>query len=224
MEEQVGTNQINGVSSEKEIHELIQKEYIFYSEEVKPWVDGVEISFGATPDGLLNEIRNFMGHISEAAINTKISFPLRVANVADAHKHLRRILLDCYKLMCIYNQDVIKGFYKKFRFYDLSEVDDGNFLVNLRNYKKKAESAFQNAKRNEGTGKNRDDLNEEKLGKVYEEYSMAYNCYAETVTYIEDHYDGILRVVHKHILGKFLSVMGWAISILLAIFSLCHGK
>ncbi len=56
------------MTNQEKIQTLIEREYTFYSEELKPYIDAVEVYFGAVPDGLLNEIRKFVGHISSATI------------------------------------------------------------------------------------------------------------------------------------------------------------
>ncbi len=42
--------------------------------------------------------------------------------------HMRRIYLDCYKLMCIWFRDYIKKFHKKYFFLDWQNVTDGDFI------------------------------------------------------------------------------------------------
>lgn len=201
-----------------DVQERINKEYEFYRNELKPFVDLVEVYFGAIPDSVLNETRNFVGHISSAAVETKNSNELRLKEVEAAHTHLRRILLDCYKLMCIHQQDYIKNFKKQFRYFNLSDVDDGDFLIKLKNYTDTADDNFKIAKNADNTGKNESGSGE--LEEVYEKYCIAYNTYTEAVEYINSHFNGVLRVARKHILAKVFSVLGWAIGIVLAILSL----
>ena len=208
------------LSLEEEIQLKINKEYEFYSREVKPLVDLIEVYFGAIPDAVLNEARNFIGHIASAATETTKAPVLRLQDIEAAHTHLRRILLDCYKLMCIHQQDYIKKFKKEFKYFNISDVDDGNFLINLRKYSNDADEAFKVAKRADNTGKN--PRTPEELGEVYEKYCIAYNTYTNAVDYINDHFDGVLRVAHKHFFGKVISVLGWLIGIVLAILSLSN--
>lgn len=149
------------MTDQEKIQTLIEREYTFYSEELKPYIDAVEVYFGAVPDGLLNEIRKFVGHISSATIDVDDQPQTRVDNINAAHKHLRRILLDCYKLMCIYEQDYIKVFQRKYRFYNTNDVDDGNFDVKSHEKSRRASEAFKDAKKADSTGNN------DKLGRKY---------------------------------------------------------
>ena len=127
------------MTDQEKIQTLIEREYTFYSEELKPYIDAVEVYFGAVPDGLLNEIRKFVGHISSATIDVDDQPQTRVDNINAAHKHMRRILLDCYNLMCIY----------------------GNFDVKLHEKSRRASEAFKDAKKADSTGNN------DKLGRKY---------------------------------------------------------
>lgn len=206
------------VQTTEDIQDRINNEYKFYCNEIKPKIDLVEVYYGAVPDALLNEIRNFIGHISNAAIQNEDTIQFRIKNIDAAHTHLRRILLDCYKLMCIHQQDYIKEFNRKFKYYNISDVDDGKFLITLKNLFDSANNAFKDAKNADSTGKNEKDPNE--LGDVYEKYCVAYNKYCETVQYINDHFDGVLRIAHKHVLGKVIAVLGWIITCVLAILTL----
>lgn len=204
--------------SEELLFERVQEEYEFYCKSLKPLVDVVEVYYGAIPDSVLNEIRNFVGHISVASINTNESIELRFENIKAAHTHLRRILLDCYKLMCIHQQDYIKGFNKKFKYFNISDVDDGQFLINLKKYSDEADKAFAEAKRFDSPGKN--EKKQGGLDEVYEKYANAYNQYCAAVEYIDCHFDGVLRIAHKHVLGKVFSILGWVITVILAILAL----
>lgn len=216
---------------EEKIQAFIETEYRFYSEELVPYIDLVEVYFGAIPDGLLNEMRKFTGHISSATIDKDDAPEVRIENINAAHTHLRRILLDCFKLMCIHQQDYIKTFQKKYKYYNTSDVDDGNFDVNLHKKSKSAEDAFKRAKDADNTGKNdksvrRYTLESDiptkenfvgELDEVYEKYCEAYNAFCEVTNYIDDHFEGVVRVAKKHIFSKIISFAGWAASIGLAI-------
>ena len=226
------------MTDQEKIQTLIEREYTFYSEELKPYIDAVEVYFGAVPDGLLNEIRKFVGHISSATIDVDDQPQTRVDNINAAHKHLRRILLDCYKLMCIYEQDYIKVFQRKYRFYNTNDVDDGNFDVKLHEKSRRASEAFKDAKKADSTGNNDklgrkyfldEDMSEQKsmvdeLDAVYEKYCVAYNALCEATTYIDEHYEGVVRVAKKHIMSTFFSVLGWVISIILSIVLFYLGR
>lgn len=223
--------------TEEKIQAFIECEYKFYSKDIIPYIDLVEVYFGAVPDGLLNEIRNFTGHISSAAIEKSDDTKVRIENINDAHRHLRRIFLDCLKLMCIHQQDYINTFQKKYRYYNTNDVDDGNFDVFLHKKSMEADKIFKSAKDTDNTGSNdktafRFSLDTEistdnivgALGLVYEKYCEAYNTYCEAVDYINKHYEGVVRVAKKHIFTTIATWAGWVISIALSVILFFLGK
>ncbi len=219
------------MTDNQKIQALIEQEYRFYTDEIIPFIDLVEVYFGAIPDGLLNEIRKFTGHISSATIEVNDKPAVRIENINAAHKHLRRILLDCYKLMCIHQQDYIKAFRKKYRFFNTRDVDDGKFDVELHKKSKKADQSFKTAKNADNTGKNDKSARSysvdsevpqsesivAELDDVYEKYCESYNAFCEAVNYIDEHYEGVVSVAKRHIFSTIISFLGWAIGIVLSI-------
>lgn len=199
----------------------LENEFFYYNNEIKPLVNLVEVYFRAIPDGVLNEVRKAFGHITSLAIEDKKTLEEKSEEIRDAHAHLRRVHLDCLKLMCIHQQDVIKGFKRKYRFYNLNDVDNGNFSVILNNYENESEELFLAAKNSDSTGKNSKSVSFDDYSNgqdsVYEDYCKAYNRFCDTVNYIDSNYEGVIRVARKHILSTILSFSGWAISIALAI-------
>ena len=171
----------------------------------------VEAYYVNAPDGLLNEVRCFLGHIVDAQLHTSDSFNDRISNIDAAHTHLRRILLDCYKLLIIYYQDYINAFNQKFRWVDLSDVKDGTFINEFDNLKKIALDSFLEAKKYDRIGKNHKET--EKDDVVYQKFQDAFNNYCDVKTYIDNNYKGINRVKHRSIKRKILAVGGWIVGI-----------
>ena len=203
------------------LEDKLKNEFSYYNQDIKPLVNLVEVYFRAVPDGMLNEVRKAFGHITSLTVEDDKGQDRQTEEIKDAHAHLRRVHLDCLKLMCIHQQDEIKGFKRKYRFYNLNDVDNGNFSVNLHDYEKDAETKFLIAKNSDSTGKNSKAVSYDdyKSGNdtVYENYCIAYNTFCEAVDYIYSNYEGVIRVAHKHIRSKIISVVGWIISIVLAI-------
>ena len=108
--------------------QAIEDAYSFYAQELKQMVDMVEMHYDAIPDGMLSEIRSMTGHMCDATIRKNEPLENRVANVNSAVTHMRRIYLDCYKLMCIWCRNYIKKFHKKYFFLDWQSVTDGDFM------------------------------------------------------------------------------------------------
>ena len=190
----------------------IKKEYDFYQKEVKPVVDLVELLYDAIPKGLLNEVRSFTGHICDASIRNDISVEKRLANVNNAHSHLRRIILDCYKLMCLWYREEIRIFDKKYRWSDLADVRDGEFVPEYSHLKKEAKNAFLDAKKAERPGNNDRDKADD-LGKVYHKYLSAYNAYVAVYDYLDKCDSAVRRAAHKDTRRKVVAVLGWIVGI-----------
>lgn len=188
------------------VQAAIHKEYELYRTEVKILIDMVEVECNRTPDGILNDIKSFTGHIVDAALDKKASLDRRMGNIEDAHSHLRRVMLDCYKILCICSRKRIERFVKTHRFCDITAVDDGEFPTKLHDYTEKAKKAHKEAKKLERTGKN-DIEDKAGLGLVYEAYRDTYNCYCDTLKYIEDHRKGIIRLTRKHIIKTIITAV-----------------
>ena len=135
------------------LEDKLKNEFSYYNQEIKPLVNLVEVYFRAVPDGVLNEVRKAFGHITSLTVEDDKGQDRQTEEIKGAHAHLRRVHLDCLKLMCIHQQDEIKGFKRKYRFYNLNDVDNGNFSVNLHDYEKDAETKFLIAKNSDSTGK-----------------------------------------------------------------------
>lgn len=205
-------------SVDTEISELIRSEYVFYREEVKPFTDAVDLAFDRIPDGMLSEIRDFVGHLADAATDSDCPKEARMGNIRDAHTHLRRVLLDCYKLLCISLRDSIKDFDRQYRWSNLSDVQDGKFVPNYTKLKQAAKYAAKAAKKAERLGRN--DKSESGLGEVYEKYLAAYNAYCDVTDYIEQNIEFVQRAAHKDVRRTIFSVLGWGISIAFAIWGI----
>ena len=206
---------MNDLVTEEKIEALITNEYEFYNSTVKLFISMVEVAYEAIPDGMLNDIRCFMGHISDAKIRVSDKLTFREENIKAAHNHLRRILLDCYKLLIIDMQKYIKQFNKQFRWFNLNDVNNGNFCVDFAKLINEAEKAFIEAKNQERTGKN--DRDKEDLGKVYSCYEDAFNKFCEVRKFIDNSYDAVVRIARKQCVGKILGFLGWTIGIAVSI-------
>lgn len=205
-----------GFDPEQTIIEAIRKEYKYYCSDVKFWVDMVEVYYDHTPDGLAYEVRAFAGHIGDALIRTDRPVEDRLKNVQDAHTHLRRIILDCLKTVGIWQRDQFKAFDKKYRWTDLSDVNDGKFSPAYAALKKKAYSSFRRAKEMERPGKN--DQNAAFSDDVYVLYFETYNANSEVLKYLDEHSEAIDRVAHRSVTAKIITGVSLLVGIAGTIF------
>lgn len=195
-----------------EVLEAVRKEYYIYCYDVKQYVDMVEMYFDATPSGLAYEVRAFTGHIGDAIIRTDQSLDQRIKNVEDAHSHLRRITLDCLKMIGIWQRDQVKAFDKKYRWTDLSDVNDGNFVKTYSARKKHAQECFHHAKSAERPGKN--DQNSVDSENVYKLYLDMYNANTEVLKFLDDSCDAVARVAARSKRQKIINVICLILGIL----------
>ena len=196
--------------------QAIEDAYSFYAQELKQMVDMVEMHYDAIPDGMLSEIRSMTGHMCDATIRKNEPLENRVANVNSAVTHMRRIYLDCYKLMCIWFRNYIKKFHKKYFFLDWQSVTDGDFIRKFSALEKDAKNNYKKAKDSERPGKNDRDK-ENNLGEVYLAYMEAFNSYIEIVDYIEENEERVERAAHNDHRKTVISFLGWIIGIIATI-------
>ncbi len=195
---------------EDEIFKRVEEEYLYYNG-IKKLVDKVGVAFEAMPEGLLLEVRAFTGHISDAITIKNDSQEDRLDNISSAHHHLRRIELDCYKTLCVFEFNKIEEFERKYRFYNLSDVDDGNFVQNLDNLKQEAKEASEKAKSLDLNGNN--SKQGQAFDELYDAYQDAFNKYCNVTKYIDDHRNGASRIAKQHLFFKIAGVAGWVVSI-----------
>jgi hypothetical protein len=200
--------------------EAVESVYAFYANELKGMVDLVELHYDAIPDGMLSEIRSMTGHLCDATIRKDMPCESRLENVRSAETHMRRVYLDCFKLMCIWYRNYISRFEKKFFFIDWQNITDGDFIRELSIKRNKAKNEFKEAKKLEKPGKNDRDRENDNLGEVYELYMRAYNSYLDVYDYIENNLDKVERSAHNDRRKSFLSKLGWLISFVLAVISI----
>lgn len=196
-----------------EILELVKAEYLFYEEDVTNALNETLLMYDRLPDGMLSDIRDCFGHLCDAVTRTTQDVEKRRANVENAHKHLRRFILDCYKLQCIWYRHQLEAFDQKYRWSNLSDVHDGEFRPEYTRLKGEAKKAFRAAQKIERPGNNDRAEELERLEDVYALYEGALAAYAEALVYVEDAMPAVERAAHKDTRRTVLSVLGWIIGI-----------
>lgn len=192
---------------------LVNAEYRFYMEDVTNVLNDTTLMYDQLPDGMLGDIRDCFGHLCDAVMRTDQPLEKRCSNIDNAHNHLRRFILDCYKLQCIWYRDQLRDFDDKYRWSDLSDVRDGQFRSEYTRLKGAAKNAFQEAQRAERPGNN-DRIEElEHLDDVYALYEKALVAYLEAFLYVEETLPAVERAAHKDTRRTVISVLGWIIGI-----------
>lgn len=91
------------------------------------------------PIEILNEVRAIMSHIAKCYEITNEE--LIQKNIGKAKSHMKRCVLDCYKYLCLAYSDYYENFVHKYRFTDLTVVDNGEFWSDLCETVSKAKSS-----------------------------------------------------------------------------------
>lgn len=212
-----------------EIFGLANAEYRFYQKDVIDALNDTLLMYDKLPDAMLGDIRDCFGHICDAVTRTDQPLEKRRSNINNAHNHLRRFILDCYKLQCIWFRQQLRAFDRKYRWSDLSDVHDGQFRPEYTRLKADAKDAFKMAQRVERPGNNDraeeqerledDDGAEERkhLEDVYALYEKALKAYGDALEYVEKSMPAVERAAHKDTRRTVFSVLGWVIGIGLAV-------
>lgn len=186
--------------------ERVGKLYAQYRSVVKPLLADVEAEFERFPTPIYNEVRSFTDHLSrcftdEGQIKDEGTIK---SQCESAGHHLKRAILDCYKLLIIASRKRIEKFEKSVRYLDLRTVDsDGEFGYKFNKGFQEAKRLVRDAKRVEATA---DDL------ATYEAYQAAHNAYTE----IEDHLDVSAPMIRRARFRFFTGKLGWIITSVLS--------
>lgn len=104
--------------------------YSEYNEEIAPLIAEIELRYENFPVAILNEVRSFTTHISRCTLSNEYRYD---SELEKASRHILRMKLDCYKYLCFslqLKQDL--DFSKKFLNVDLSNVNNGEFVLQYR--------------------------------------------------------------------------------------------
>lgn len=132
----------------EEYQKQIADIYKQYQQTVKPYVAQLEVMENEFPIEILNEVRAIMSHIAKCYEITNEE--LIQKNIGKAKSHMKRCVLDCYKYLCLAYSDYYENFVHKYRFTDLTVVDNGEFWSDLCETVSKAKKQLILAKQKEG--------------------------------------------------------------------------
>ncbi|MBN2619003.1 MAG: hypothetical protein JXR64_11890 [Spirochaetales bacterium] len=180
--------------------EKLKELFETYNEALKPLIAEVEVCYEEFPSPVFNEIRAFNDHIARCFIvSTDIENEL-----SKSEGHLKRIILDCFKYLNVYNHNYFEVFDNRYKNVDLSTVKDGEFLKEYTVVKKKFKDSIREAKKNEG----RDML------KSFQLFEEAYNYSKDLVILIEDNHYKLWRSKAKFTSLKIVKIVLWLLSII----------
>ena len=181
--------------------------YNQYQYTVKPYVAQLEVMENEFPVEILNEVRAIMGHLAKCYETSEEKNIER--NIAKAQSHMKRCILDCYKYLCLSYSDYYKDFVHKYRYTDLSVLDNGEFLPKLSATMANAKKKLIAAKTKESTV--------EDVEEAYSEFEDAFQEYHKVYELIENSNRHLLKLKRKTFWKWVSSAVAWLIPIILSI-------
>lgn len=164
------------MSFTSEHSDKLKQHYNQYLVSVRPLVTLIEARTHQFPVPILNEIRAFHDHIARCYQDHYTEEQIS-SEIDKAKSHIKRMLLDCFKMLCFYSNDQITKFEKQYENVDLTLVSNGEFANQLTLLSHKASKLIKEAKDAESIGN---------FSLTYELFEKAYNTYEELIQYIDD--------------------------------------
>lgn len=181
--------------------EKIRGLYKDYNAVIKPLIAEVEARIEQFPLPLFNEIRALHDHISrcytDGITDKQIS-----EETEKAHRHVVRIMLDCYKYLNLTLHDSLLLFERQTKHVDLTVLKDGTFYPAYKSLRIRAIQAVRKAKGLESVD----------TYSALDAYQESYNLYTE----LEQLLDEVTTDVHwarvRFTVRKGMQVLLWILS------------
>ena len=206
----------------EEYQKQIADIYKQYQQTVKPYVAQLEVMENEFPIEILNEVRAIMSHIAKCYEITNEE--LIQKNIGKAKSHMKRCVLDCYKYLCLAYSDYYENFVHKYRFTDLTVVDNGEFWSDLCETVSKAKKQLILAKQKEGMVEDVEAqvhfFEKKQLcenSEIIKRFETAYNQYHRVYEIIENSYRHLIKLKRKTFWKVAISVLAWIIPLVLSI-------
>ena len=120
---------LNGYNIPIEEYDEIKEIFKLYLEVVCPYIIELESLDEEFPVEILNEIRGVTTHFAKYVCYNAPDE--RKENLKLAKSHIKRAILDCYKYMSVSFGEFYNNFKREYRNFDLREVDNGEFIIDL---------------------------------------------------------------------------------------------
>ena len=181
--------------------------YNKYNHVIKPLNAEIEVRFESFPISIFNEIRAFNDHVSrcylkpdnEEWINTQIN---------KAEGHIERVILDCYKFLNVSLYDsVIKQFDREYKRVDLSNINNGDFLIQHKKITREIVVRLKEAKSKEVLEDKSESI------AIYEE---VHNKYTELEDLIEQNCRNLFWAKSKFYVNNVWKFLLWLASAIIS--------
>lgn len=185
--------------------EKIQELYRDYNTVIKPLIAEVEARSEQFPLPLFNEIRALHDHIARC-YSDDIT-PEQIANeIEKAHRHVIRIILDCYKCLNLTLHESLLLFERQTKHVDLTVLKDGTFYPVYKSLRIRAIQSVRKAKTLESAD----------TYLALDVYQESYNLYTELETKIEDVIPDIHWARIRFTIRRGLNILLWILSAILS--------
>lgn len=181
-----------------------------YRDVVKPLLAEVEAEYEKFPIPIYNEARAFLDHISrcvdEAGVVNGNSEYVRQQLISASH-HVKRMILDCYKLLNIASKQKVERFEEMIKRLDLRTMDgDGSFSAEYHRLKREAILLVQKAKSVEASGTDDD---------IYKAFEHSHNAYCSLLSFIQVNEGDIARARYRNDVSKLVHAIWVGVSFVL---------
>ena len=205
---EMGTEKENDIFFSSDRQEKIANIYKSYLVDIAGFISTLEVLDNEYPIGILNEIRAIFTHLARCyAFSERVDVD---SQIIAAERHIKRAKLDCYKYICVSHMDYINRFYQIYKNIDLTYIDNGEFVKELRNKAELANRKIKEAKRYDVYNvKVTKDLTLEDFDNIdeycqsicdddlYDLYMEAYVAYSDCISLIKEHDEDIQYLVRK---------------------------
>ena len=189
------------------ITEKIEEISNLYIDTLKPLIILIEVNETIYPIEILNDVRGYADHISKCLCNN-LTEEQKEYNVNKAYEHITRAIIDCYKILIVYNFELLEKLKKEYPTVDLHDVDNGEFYIKYNRIEYNVKEKLKNVKYKEEN----DIFSIVELGKMYED---VFNESESIKSFIESNRSKIEWTRLKYKKHKIRSSIAWIISIIL---------
>lgn len=177
--------------------------YNKYNDVIKPLIAEIEVRFESFPTSIFNEIRAFNDHVSRCYFNPDDEEWIN-NQIHKAEGHIERIILDCYKFLNVSLYDsVIKKFDKEYKGVDLSNINNGDFLIQHKKIAREIVVRLKEAKSKEVL---------ENKSESITIYESVHNKYTELEDLIEQNCRNLFWAKGKFYTSRISKIILWLIS------------
>lgn len=177
--------------------------YDKYNNVIKPLIAEIEVRFESFPTSIFNEIRAFNDHVSRCYLKPDDEKWIN-SQIHKAEGHIERMILDCYKFLNVSLYDsVIKKFDKEYKGVDLSNINNGDFLIQHKKITREIVVGLKKAKSKEVMEDKSESI------AIYEE---VHNKYTELEDLIELNCRNLFWAKGKFYTNRILRIILWFIS------------